>query len=57
MTSIINYLYYLIWGEIEDEEDNTKPVIDYQKIIDLYRKEQDEIRRNELVTYYKYGYF
>ena len=70
---IWNYLYNIIWGvEEEDEEalalqeavekpkQEIKPIpppIDYQKLIDNYRKEEDKKNRTELVDYYKYGHF
>ena len=68
---IINYIYNLIWGKEEDEDPEPQeakekpkqeikpipPAIDYQKIIENYRKEQQINQRKELVNYYKYGHF
>jgi len=58
--NIVNYLYNLLWGGHEKEEEQkteVRPVLDYQKIIEQYRNAQEENRRKDLVNYYKYGYF
>ena len=65
---MINYIYNLIWGKEEEQEEKIvekskpeikaiPPPIDYQKIIENYRKQEQIKQRRELVDYYKYGHF
>ena len=63
---IINYIYNLVWGKEESSEEQVQepkkikpiqPAIDYQKIIDNYRKQEKDKQRKDIVDYYKYGHF
>ena len=70
---ILTYIYDLIWGKEEEDEEpkeekvveekpkqKIKPIpppVDYQKIIENYRKQEKIKQRKELVDYYKYGHF